>query len=167
MNQEGGKLIRLRPFELNTNRTNEKSNEFFCWNWAGTPGREENFQDKAENLKGFSARAAQTARMVAAGGSNGNKKLSEALVSSAGQVYLRTPWEICHFIGFQDISSYFEIWIICQLPLKISSFKAKNGCFNQQFLSVSENTMCLFFLNFRESLCNLYIKRKKEREKKE
>lgn len=57
----------------------------------GTPGREENFQDKAENLKGFSARAAQTARMVAAGGSNGNKKLSEALVSSAGQVESLTP----------------------------------------------------------------------------
>jgi len=57
----------------------------------GTPGREENFKDKAENLKGFSARAAQTARMVAAGGSNGNKKLSEALVSSAGQVESLTP----------------------------------------------------------------------------
>jgi len=57
----------------------------------GTPGREENFKDKAENLKGFSGRAAQTARMVAAGGSNGNKKLSEALVSSAGQVESLTP----------------------------------------------------------------------------
>ena len=54
----------------------------------GTPGREANFKDKAEILKAFSGRAAQTARMVAAGASNGNKKLSEALVSSAGQVLL-------------------------------------------------------------------------------
>jgi len=57
----------------------------------GTPGREENFKDKAANLKNFSARAAQTARMVAAGGSNGNKKLSEALLNSAGQVESLTP----------------------------------------------------------------------------
>lgn len=57
----------------------------------GTPNREENFKDKAENLKAFSARAAQTARMVAAGGSNGNKKLSEALLSSASQVESLTP----------------------------------------------------------------------------
>lgn len=58
---------------------------------AGTPGREENFKDKAQALKNFSARAAQTARMVAAGGSNGNKKLSEALLSSAGQMESLTP----------------------------------------------------------------------------
>ena len=57
----------------------------------GTPNREENFKDKAQALKGFSARAAQTARMVAAGGSNGNKKLSEALLNSAGQVESLTP----------------------------------------------------------------------------
>jgi len=57
----------------------------------GTPGREANFKDKAEILKAFSGRAAQTARMVAAGASNGNKKLSEALVSSAGQVESLTP----------------------------------------------------------------------------
>lgn len=58
---------------------------------SGTPNREENFKDKAAALKGFSGRAAQTARMVAAGGSNGNKKLSEALLSSAGQVESLTP----------------------------------------------------------------------------
>ena len=57
----------------------------------GTPGREENFSDKADGLQGFSSRAAQTARMVAAGGSNGNKKLSEALNTSAGQVESLTP----------------------------------------------------------------------------
>ncbi|KAK4035676.1 vinculin [Daphnia magna] len=57
----------------------------------GTQNREENFKDKAGALKGFSARAAQTARMVAAGGSNGNKKLSEALNTSAGQVESLTP----------------------------------------------------------------------------
>lgn len=58
---------------------------------SGTQNREENFKDKAGALKGFSARAAQTARMVAAGGSNGNKKLSEALNTSAGQVESLTP----------------------------------------------------------------------------
>lgn len=57
----------------------------------GTPNRDENFADKAAALKAFSARAAQTARMVAAGGSNGNKKLSEGLNLSAGQVESLTP----------------------------------------------------------------------------
>lgn len=47
-------------------------------------------KDKAQVINGFSGRAAQTARMVAAG-SNGNKKLSEALLSSAGQVESLTP----------------------------------------------------------------------------
>lgn len=54
--------------------------------FTGTPGREENFARKAQNLQNFSNRAAKTARMVAAGGGGGNKKLSEALLSSANQV---------------------------------------------------------------------------------
>lgn len=77
---------------------NKVASIFVIWNdfeqfvcTLGTPNREENFKDKAGALKGFSARAAQTARMVAAGGSNGNKKLSEALNSSAGQVESLTP----------------------------------------------------------------------------
>jgi UDP-N-acetylglucosamine:LPS N-acetylglucosamine transferase len=54
----------------------------------GTPGREQNFNDRAQQLQQFSTRAAKTARMVAAGGSSGNKKLAEALLSSASQVCL-------------------------------------------------------------------------------
>uniref|UniRef100_A0A8D8X9L6 Vinculin n=1 Tax=Cacopsylla melanoneura TaxID=428564 RepID=A0A8D8X9L6_9HEMI len=56
-----------------------------------TPGREANFTDKANNLTDWSKRAAKTGRMVAAGGSGGNKKLAEALVSAAGQVESLTP----------------------------------------------------------------------------
>ena len=58
---------------------------------SGTPNRDENFADKAANLKAFSGRAAQTARMVAVGGSNGNTKLSVGLTSAAGQVESLTP----------------------------------------------------------------------------
>jgi len=57
----------------------------------GTPGREQNFNDRAQQLQQFSTRAAKTARMVAAGGSSGNKKLAEALLSSASQVESLTP----------------------------------------------------------------------------
>lgn len=57
----------------------------------GTPGREQNFNDRAQQLQQFSSRAAKTARMVAAGGSSGNKKLAEALLSSASQVESLTP----------------------------------------------------------------------------
>ncbi|XP_046612828.1 vinculin isoform X8 [Neodiprion virginianus] len=57
----------------------------------GTPGREQNFNDKAHALQTFSNRAAKTARMVAAGGSGGNKKLAEALAVSASQVESLTP----------------------------------------------------------------------------
>ena len=65
--------------------------EFFNMHWLwiifiGTAGREQNFDDKASNLSGFSSRAAKTARMVAAGSSGGNKKITEALLSSASQV---------------------------------------------------------------------------------
>ncbi|XP_063234333.1 vinculin isoform X4 [Bacillus rossius redtenbacheri] len=57
----------------------------------GTPGREQNFVDKAQQLQHFSGRASKTARMVAAGGSGGNKKLAEALLTSASQVESLTP----------------------------------------------------------------------------
>ncbi|XP_011311881.1 vinculin isoform X2 [Fopius arisanus] len=57
----------------------------------GTPGREQNFNDKTHALQSFSNRAAKTARMVAAGGSGGNKKLAEALLTSASQVESLTP----------------------------------------------------------------------------
>ncbi|XP_050719818.1 vinculin-like isoform X7 [Eriocheir sinensis] len=57
----------------------------------GTPGREQNFENRANNLANFSNRAAKTALMVAAGSSGGNKKLTEALLSSAGQVESLTP----------------------------------------------------------------------------
>uniref|UniRef100_A0A6M2DQL3 Vinculin n=1 Tax=Xenopsylla cheopis TaxID=163159 RepID=A0A6M2DQL3_XENCH len=57
----------------------------------GTPGREQNFTEKANNLQAFSNRASKTSRMVAAGGSSGNKKLAEALLSAASQVDSLTP----------------------------------------------------------------------------
>lgn len=53
---------------------------------VGTPGRDVNFNDKAASLSDWSTRAARTGRMVAAGGSGGNKKLAESLVSAASQV---------------------------------------------------------------------------------
>ncbi|XP_012235388.1 vinculin isoform X2 [Linepithema humile] len=58
---------------------------------TGTPGRDQNFNDKTSALQTFSNRAAKTARMVAAGGSGGNKKLAEALAASASQVESLTP----------------------------------------------------------------------------
>ncbi|XP_076382578.1 vinculin isoform X10 [Megalopta genalis] len=57
----------------------------------GTPGRDQNFNDKTHALQTFSNRAAKTAKMVAAGGSGGNKKLAEALTASASQVESLTP----------------------------------------------------------------------------
>uniref|UniRef100_T1J8S2 Vinculin n=1 Tax=Strigamia maritima TaxID=126957 RepID=T1J8S2_STRMM len=56
----------------------------------GTANREVTFNDKGKALQEFSMRAAKTARMVAAGGCN-NKKLAEALLSSASQVESLTP----------------------------------------------------------------------------
>ncbi|XP_043490637.1 vinculin isoform X6 [Polistes fuscatus] len=56
-----------------------------------TPGRDQNFNAKTHALQTFSNRAAKTARMVAAGGSGGNKKLAEALAASASQVESLTP----------------------------------------------------------------------------
>lgn len=52
----------------------------------GTPGRDQLFADRSRNLQNFSARAVKTAKMVAAGGSGGNKKLAESLLSAASQV---------------------------------------------------------------------------------
>lgn len=57
----------------------------------GTPGREQNFNQKAANLQAFSDRASKTSRMVAAGGSGGNKKLAEVLLASAAQIDSLTP----------------------------------------------------------------------------
>lgn len=57
----------------------------------GTPNREQNFNQKANNLQAFSDRAAKTSRMVAAGGSGGNKKIAEILLASAAQVDSLTP----------------------------------------------------------------------------
>ncbi|XP_056639647.1 vinculin isoform X9 [Diorhabda sublineata] len=57
----------------------------------GTPNRDQNFADKAANLQQFSNRAVKTAKMVAAGGSSGNKKLAEALQCAANQVESLTP----------------------------------------------------------------------------
>lgn len=57
----------------------------------GTPGREQNFNQKANNLQAFSDRASKTSRMVAAGGSGGNKKIAEILLGSAAQIDSLTP----------------------------------------------------------------------------
>ncbi|XP_055922051.1 vinculin [Eupeodes corollae] len=57
----------------------------------GTPNREQNFNQKSNNLQAFSDRASKTSRMVAAGGSGGNKKIAEILLSSASQVDSLTP----------------------------------------------------------------------------
>lgn len=57
----------------------------------GTPNRDINFSDKAANLQQFSTRAVKTAKMVAASGSGGNKKLAEHLQSVANQVESLTP----------------------------------------------------------------------------
>lgn len=59
--------------------------------FTGTPGREANFEDKANYLSDWSRRAAKTGKMVAAGGSGGNKKLAEALLNSANQLDSLTP----------------------------------------------------------------------------
>lgn len=57
----------------------------------GTPGREENFNQKSNNLQAFSDRGSKTSRMVAAGGSGGNKKIAEVLLNSAAQIDSLTP----------------------------------------------------------------------------
>lgn len=57
----------------------------------GTPGREQNFNQKSNNLQSFSDRASKTSRMVAAGGATGNKKLAEVLLSSSAQIDSLTP----------------------------------------------------------------------------
>ena len=44
------------------------------------------FKDKASKLSLFSDACARTAKMVAVGADTGNKKVAEALLSSAGQV---------------------------------------------------------------------------------
>ena len=44
------------------------------------------FKEKASKLSVFSDACARTAKMVAVGADTGNKKVAEALLSSAGQV---------------------------------------------------------------------------------
>lgn len=67
------------------NLTNQR-HWLLIFSTVGTPGRDVNFNDKAASLSDWSTRAARTGRMVAAGGSGGNKKLAESLVSAASQV---------------------------------------------------------------------------------
>lgn len=57
----------------------------------GTPGREQNFNQKSNNLQAFSDRASKTSRMVAAGGSGGNKRIAEILLGSAAHIDSLTP----------------------------------------------------------------------------
>lgn len=64
---------------------------------VGTPGRDVNFNDKAASLSDWSTRAARTGRMVAAGGSGGNKKLAESLVSAASQVSTSQPLRMFYY----------------------------------------------------------------------
>lgn len=54
----------------------------------GTPGRDQNFVEKATALQNYSSRAAKTAAAaaVAAGGAGDNKKLAESLLFGASQV---------------------------------------------------------------------------------
>ena len=53
--------------------------------------REEVFDARSGQLVNFSDRVANTARLVATGNNSGNKKLAEALLSTAGQVESLTP----------------------------------------------------------------------------
>lgn len=57
----------------------------------GEPNREQHFNEKAQNLQTFANRAVKTAKMVAAGGSGGNKKLAEDLQSTAHEIESLTP----------------------------------------------------------------------------
>lgn len=57
----------------------------------GTPGRDQNFVSKSAALQAFSDRASKTSRMVAAGGSGGNKKIAEILLGTASQIDSLTP----------------------------------------------------------------------------
>jgi hypothetical protein len=61
---------------------------FICFldGFVGTANREGNFHDKARNLTEHALRAADTARMVAAGGSNQNKRAVEGLMNAANHV---------------------------------------------------------------------------------
>ena len=52
------------------------------------------FKEKASKLSAFSDACARTSKMVAVGADTGNKKVAEALLSSAGQVVTS------HFLKF-------------------------------------------------------------------
>lgn len=71
-----------------------------------------------EFLQSFSARAAKTTRMVAAGGSGGNKKLAEALLSAAGQLESLTPQLVsAGRIRLAHPSSKVTPYFICHIRL--------------------------------------------------
>uniref|UniRef100_A0A5S6QXE8 Vinculin n=1 Tax=Trichuris muris TaxID=70415 RepID=A0A5S6QXE8_TRIMR len=57
----------------------------------GTPGREQNFADKAQNLRDHCQRCAHTGRLVGTAGPCKDKKIVEALCSTANQVANMTP----------------------------------------------------------------------------
>ena len=75
---EGNYSIRARGKPV------KRQQSYFCD--LGTPNREGNFHDKARNLTEHALRAADTARMVAAGGSNQNKRAVEGLMNAANHV---------------------------------------------------------------------------------
>ncbi|XP_045456604.1 vinculin [Melitaea cinxia] len=60
----------------------------------GTPGREANFQEKANALSAFSQKAAAAASMVAAGVRH-NKRLADQLIHNAQEVEKLSPQLIC------------------------------------------------------------------------
>ncbi|XP_064075160.1 vinculin isoform X2 [Vanessa tameamea] len=60
----------------------------------GTPGREQNFQEKSAALAAFSHKAAAAASMVAAGVRH-NKKLADQLIHNAQEVEKLSPQLIC------------------------------------------------------------------------
>ncbi|KAJ9586029.1 hypothetical protein L9F63_020326, partial [Diploptera punctata] len=79
----------------------------------GTPGREQNFNDRALQLQQFSTRAAKTARMVAAGGSSGNKKLAEVesltpQLVSAGRIRMNYPESKAADEHFQNLVAQYS-----------------------------------------------------------
>ncbi|KFD70019.1 hypothetical protein M514_08978 [Trichuris suis] len=57
----------------------------------GTPGREQNFNDKAQNLRDHCQRCAHTGRLVGTAGPCKDKKIVESLCSTANQVANMTP----------------------------------------------------------------------------
>ncbi|BES98119.1 vinculin [Nesidiocoris tenuis] len=80
----------------------------------GVVGRETNLNDKAARLSSWSKCVGRTGRLVAAGGTGGNKKLSEALVAAAGRVESLTPQLVAagrirlNYAGSKAAEEHFE-----------------------------------------------------------